>query len=229
MPQTPRFNRKGELVKSELEGFHGSPQKNITEFDKPTWISSSKDLSESYSISFTPEGDEIIGKVYPVKVDQGKVLKIFQFKDWVDLVNRRAPNNNKLKRLILESQTNDAFGNPPQQDIMFGENKQKKADFDIEISKWMKENRNWEKFEKKTLENRKKFGKDYSPWGDGGYELASSFSENYDPLKSSFSNQSDLVNELFNLGYDTLAQMEAGVTTYIVKDPKRIKINEAEK
>jgi hypothetical protein len=229
MPQSPRFNRKGELVKSELEGFHGSPQKNITGFDKPTWISSSKNLSENYAISYTPEGNEIIGKVYPVKVNQGKVLKIFQFKDWVDLVNRRAPNNNKLKSLILESQTNDAFGNPPQRDIMFGGGKQKEADFDIKISKWMKENRNWEKFEKKTLENRRKFGKDYSPWGEGGHELASSFSENYDPLKASFSNQSDLVNELFNLGYDTLAQMEAGVTTYVVKDPKRIKINENEK
>ena len=226
LPQSPRFNRNGELVKSELEGFHGSPEKNITEFDKPTWISSSKYLSENYSISYTSEGKEISGKVYPVKVNQGKVLKIFQFKDWLDLVNKKAPNNNKLKNLIIESQTNDAFGKPPQKDIIFGENKQKDADFDIEISKWMKENRNWEKFEKNTLENRRKFGKDYSTWGENGHELASSFSKNYDPLKASFSNQSDLVNELFNLGYDTLAQMEGGVTTYVVKDPKRIKINQ---
>jgi len=226
LPQSPRFNRNGELVKSELEGFHGSPEKNITEFDKPTWISSSKYLSENYSISYTSEGKEISGKVYPVKVNQGKVLKIFQFKDWLDLVNKKAPNNNKLKNLIIESQTNDAFGKPPQKDIIFGENKQKDADFDIKISKWMKENRNWEKFEKNTLENRRKFGKDYSTWGENGHELASSFSKNYDPLKASFSNQSDLVNELFNLGYDTLAQMEGGVTTYVVKDPKRIKINQ---
>ena len=228
MPQPPRMNRNGELVKSELEGFHGSPEKNITEFDKPTWISSSKDLSEDYSVSYTSEGKEINGKVYPVKVNQGKVLKIFQFKDWVDLVNRRAPNNSKLKSLILKSQANDAFGKPPQKSITFGENKQKDADFDIEISKWMKENRSWENFEKKTLENRRKFGKEHSPWGEGGYELASSFSKNYDPSKASFSNQSDLVNELFNLGYDTLSQKEGGVTTYIVKDPKRIKIKETE-
>jgi hypothetical protein len=218
MPQSPRFNRNGELVPQyKLEGYHGSPKKDITEFQGPTWIAKSKPLAQQYSESFT---GEVIsnGKVYPVKVNQGKVLKLWQFKDWVDLVERRAPNNTRLKELIVSSQPNERFGNPPSK--LFSNTS------DVDFQSWMKENRTWDNFKKQTLKNRRDYGKDYSPWSEDGYDLASSFSKEYDQSKSNFTSQNQLVEELFKLGYDTLSQMESGSPTYLIKDPKRIKISE---
>jgi hypothetical protein len=218
MPQSPRFNRNGELVlQYKLEGYHGSPKKDITEFQGPTWIAKSKPLAQQYSESLIGEAISN-GKVYPVKVNQGKVLKLWQFKDWVDLVERRAPNNTKLKELIVLSQPNERFGNPPSK--LFSNTS------DVDFQSWMKENRTWDNFKKQTLKNRKDYGKDYSPWSEDGYDLASSFSKEYDQSKSNFASQNDLVEELFKLGYDTLSQMEGGSPTYLVKDPKKIKITE---
>ena len=229
MPQMPRVNRNGELVGSNLEAFHGSPRKNITEFKGPTWVAADKELAKTYSETFFGEA-EVNGRVYPVKVNQGKVLKIWQFKDWVDLVNKRAPRNEKLKSLILNNQSDGLFGTPPAPSYIFSsldsKIKQTANEYESIISKWRKENRNWNNFEKTTLENRKKFGKDYSPWSEEGYDLSSSFSEDFDPSKANFSNQKELVNELFNLGYDTISQMEMGKPTYLVKNPKRIEIKE---
>lgn len=229
MPQMPRVNRNGELVGSNLEAFHGSPQKNITEFKGPTWVAADKELAKTYSETFSGEA-EVNGRVYPVKINQGKVLKIWQFKDWVDLVNKRAPRNEKLKSLILNNQSDGSFGTPPVPSYIFSsldsKIKQTANEYESIISKWRKENRNWNNFEKTTLENRKKFGKDYSPWSEEGYDLSSSFSEDFDPSKANFSNQKELVSELFNLGYDTISQMEMGKPTYLVKNPKRIEIKE---
>ena len=229
MPQMPRVNRNGELIGRNLEAFHGSPQKNITQFKGPTWVAADKELAKTYSETFSGEA-EVNGRVYPVKVNQGKVLKIWQFKDWVDLVNKRAPRNEKLKSLILNNQSDGSFGTPPVPSYIFSsldsKIKQTANEYESIISKWRKENRNWNNFEKTTLENRKKFGKDYSPWSEEGYDLSSSFSEDFDPSKANFSNQKELVSELFNLGYDTISQMEMGKPTYLVKNPKRIEIKE---
>lgn len=38
MPQSPRVNRNGELVPYKLEAFHGSSQKNISQFKGPTYL-----------------------------------------------------------------------------------------------------------------------------------------------------------------------------------------------
>jgi hypothetical protein len=99
MPQSPRFNRNGELVpEQKLKAFHGSREKEITSFRGPTWLSGSIPLAREYA----GQG----GRVYQVSAAQGKSLKLWQFKDWVDLVERIAPNNTKLKELIVSSQPN---------------------------------------------------------------------------------------------------------------------------
>jgi hypothetical protein len=209
MPQSPRFNRNGELVpEQKLKAFHGSKEKEITSFRGPTWLSGSIPLARQYA----GQG----GRVYQVSAAQGKSLKLWQFKDWVDLVERLAPNNTKLKELIVSSQPNERFGNPPSK--LFSKTS------DVDFQSWIEENRTWDNFKKQTLKNRRDYGKNYSPWSEDGYDLASSFSEEFDPSKSNFANNKELVNELFNLGYDTLAQKETGSSTYLVKDPKNISI-----
>jgi hypothetical protein len=209
MPQSPRFNRNGELVpEQKLKAFHGSKEKEITSFRGPTWLSGSIPLARQYA----GQG----GRVYQVSAAQGKSLKLWQFKDWVDLVERLAPNNTKLKELIVSSQPNERFGNPPSK--LFSKTS------DVDFQSWIEENRTWDNFKKQTLKNRRDYGKNYSPWSEDGYDLASSFSKEFDPSKSNFANNKELVNELFNLGYDTLAQKETGSSTYLVKDPKNISI-----
>jgi hypothetical protein len=227
MPQSPRFNRNGELVPQyKLEGFHGSQEKNITKFDKPTWIAKSKKLAEDYAIAGDYKSGHK-GRVYSVSAAQGKVLKLWQFKDWVDLVDKRAPNNNKLKNLIIETIPDEMFGEPPsvwEKGTLFPKVSKEK---EILRNKWRKENRNWSNFKKTTLEERKRLSGLYDGWGKDGEAISSSFSEKYDLNTANFTSRNDLVQELFNLGYDTLSQMEMGSPTYLVKDPKKIKITEA--
>jgi hypothetical protein len=190
-----------------LEAFHGSPEENITQFKNPTWVSRDRDYSKGYAEKYALNEDYDLtggitykgeGRVYNFFVKTDKTLKLWKYKDWVDLVEKLDPNNDKLKSAILEFQ-------PVKNKI-----------------------KTWENFKKETLKYReddKKAGREYFAWNTDGHDLSSTWQE-YNVATAPFINKIELVNVLFDLGFDTLGQIESSETpatgaAYLVKNPSK--------
>ena len=190
-----------------LEAFHGSPEENITQFKNPTWVAKDRDYSKGYTEKYALNEDYDLtggityqgkGKVYDFFVKTDKTLKLWKYKDWVDLVEKLDPNNDKLKSAILEFQ-------PVQNKI-----------------------KTWENFKKETFKYReevKKTGQEYFAWNTDGHDLSSTWQE-YNASDANFINKIELVNALFDLGFDTLGQIESSETpttgaAYLVKNPSK--------
>ena len=189
--------------------FHGSPNRGITEFQYPTYTSRSTFMAEQYAGDFNYEGERTDGRVYPLVVKPGKTLKLWQHRDWVDVVEKLpASIGDQVKELLVKYSAN--IIDETSRDL-----------------KWIRPT--WDDLKSRMMKARSyRLSGDAGYWNQDGYDLAATYRKGFDESSANFTNQSDLVDLLFSAGYDTLSQLEGGdkpseSATYIVKDSNRIK------
>lgn len=189
--------------------YHGSTQLGLPAFDRVTYLSRSQSLAGIYSENEQDTGND--GAIYEVSVSPNNQLNLWDFEDWVDLVDTLAARGvsedtlTTIKSEVVKDAFPDEFAN--------------------------KGNRTWDSYQKESQVRRKNrtrnsFG--VSPfWDIDGFDLSST-TKKYEE-GSSFTNKAPLVQALFDAGYDTLGQLEGGYdpseyAAFIVKDPARTSI-----
>lgn len=197
------FGGSANSLQQSEELYHGSPNNNLNAFDRLTYLTRSKSLAEGYA--------DANGTVYAASVLPGKQLNLWDFDDWVDLVNKLEQDGVSPK--VLLSIKNE---------IVRFAYAEKFADPEL---------RTWDSYKTRVEAERATLGKNENGvsyfWDVDGFDLSSSTLET--ESGANFSDKTVLIDSLFEAGYDTLGQLEGGSSpkeyaAFIVRNPGNVSI-----
>jgi len=218
-------DRIAESLGFEGGFFHGSAIKGIKKFGVPIFFSKSESLSRDFAGSYNKEGP-VKGGLYKAYLNLGNSLKLWEFKDWVDVVESiksSGKDTTALENAIAKYAYSMEFDGFSYQFT------------DAERAKFDKEEKTWENMQKSMLKRREeiRLDPDADPnelyWNVDGYDIP--FSTKELDSKANFFSKTDLIYALKDLGFDSVGQLEGGdnpsdAAAVLVFDNKQIETEE---
>lgn len=218
----------------DTQVYRGSEVQEPTAYGRPLWVSKARDLAELYAEDEAGEP----GEVRNLLLNKGETLELWKHRFWPEVVTmleaKRYPKDKieKLKTEIVKSLIDSQFSgysDLPNDDVSSSIAKPSKST----VAEWRKTGRTWENFIKEYNKRKEEVGSEGVFWNLDGGDIASSWAEDASSETSRVKNNRDLVDAIFDLGFDSVSQIEGGYqdpleagATYVVKDSSRVKSSE---